>query len=81
MSRTVRAYCITAEAEFAAIIKLGRHSAKLRRVLARLGLLADAIYVERASLPNERVAPLATIDPASVPYFATALVRCRKLGE
>jgi precorrin-2/cobalt-factor-2 C20-methyltransferase len=69
-----------AEAEFAAIIKLGRHFAKLRRVLARLGLLDGAVYVERASLPNQRVAPLATIDPASVPYFATALVRCRRNG-
>ena len=63
------------QAEFAAIIKLGRHFAKLRRVLARLGLLDGALYVERASLPSQRIAPLATIDPASVPYFATALVR------
>ena len=68
------------EAEFAAIIKLGRHFEKLRRVLARLGLLEGALYVERASLPNQRIAPLATIDPASVPYFATALVRCRSRG-
>jgi len=69
-----------AEAEFAAIIKLGRHFEKLRRVLSRLGLLEGALYVERASLPSQLVAPLATIDPASVPYFATALVRCRKPG-
>jgi precorrin-2/cobalt-factor-2 C20-methyltransferase len=69
------------EAEFAAIIKLGRHFAKLHRVLAGLGLLDDALYIERASLPNQRVAPLATVDPASVPYFATALVRCRGRGE
>jgi precorrin-2/cobalt-factor-2 C20-methyltransferase len=62
----------------AAIVKLGRHFAKLRRVLAALGLLDDAIYVERASLVYERVAPLAAIDPASVPYFATALVRREK---
>ena len=63
-----------AQIDAAAIIKLGRHFAKLRRVLADLGLLDRAIYVERASLPNQRVAPLATIDPAGVPYFATALV-------
>ncbi len=69
-----------AQAEFAAIIKLGRHFAKLRRVLARLGMLDGALYVERASLPNQLVAPLVTIDPASVPYFATALVRCRRDG-
>ena len=63
------------QVDAAAIIKLGRHFAKLRRVLSRLGLLDGAIYVERASLPNQLVAPLATIDPASVPYFAMALVR------
>ena len=62
------------QVDAAAIIKLGRHFPKLRRVLAHLGLLDGAIYVERASLSNQRVAPLATIDPASVPYFATALV-------
>jgi precorrin-2/cobalt-factor-2 C20-methyltransferase len=64
-----------AEIDAAAIIKLGRHFPKLRRVLADLGLLDGAIYVERASLPHQQVAPLATVDPASVPYFATALVR------
>jgi precorrin-2/cobalt-factor-2 C20-methyltransferase len=69
------------EADAAAIIKLGRHFAKLRRVLARLGLLDGALYVEHASLPSQRIAALATIDPASVPYFATALVRCRGRGE
>jgi precorrin-2/cobalt-factor-2 C20-methyltransferase len=66
-----------AEAEFAAVIKLGRHFPKLRRVLSRLGLLEGAVYVERASLPSQLVAPLAAVDPANVPYFATALVRGR----
>ena len=64
-----------AQADAAVIIKLGRHFAKLRRVLVHLDLLDGALYVERASLPSQRVAPLATIDPESVPYFATALVR------
>jgi precorrin-2/cobalt-factor-2 C20-methyltransferase len=60
--------------EAAAIIKLGRHFAKVRRVLERLGLSERAQYVERASLPNQRVAPLAEIDAASVPYFAMLLI-------
>ena len=64
-----------AAAEAAAVIKLGRHFAKLRRVLERLGLLDGAVYVERATLSNQRVMPLAAVEPASVPYFATALVR------
>ena len=64
-----------ARVDAAAIIKLGRHFRKLRQVLARLGLLDGATYVEHASLAHQRIAPLATVDPASVPYFATALVR------
>jgi len=64
-----------AACDSAAIIKLGRHAGKVRQVLAALGLLDAAIYVERASQPRERVARFADIDPASVPYFAMALVR------
>lgn len=63
--------------ETAAVIKLGRHFPKLRRVLQRLGLLEAAIYVEHATWSNERVTTLAAVDPATVPYFATALVRRR----
>jgi precorrin-2/cobalt-factor-2 C20-methyltransferase len=63
-----------AGAESAAIIKLGRHFAKVRRVLDRLGLADRAQYIERASLPNQRIAPLAEIDAASVPYFAMLLI-------
>ena len=61
--------------EAAAIIKLGRHFPKLRRVLQRLGLLEAAVYVEHASWLSERVVALAAVDSATVPYFATALVR------
>jgi len=64
-----------AECDSAAIIKLGRHAAKVQHALGGLGLLGDAIYVERASQARERVARFAEIDPASVPYFAMALVR------
>lgn len=64
-----------AECDSAAIIKLGRHAEKLRRVLDRLGMLGEAIYVERASQARERVAHFAEIAPDSVPYFAMALVR------
>jgi precorrin-2/cobalt-factor-2 C20-methyltransferase len=63
-----------ADCDSAAIIKLGRHAGKVRGVLASLGLLDAAIYVERASQTRERVARFAEIDPASVPYFAMTLV-------
>jgi len=66
-----------AEADAAAIVKLGRHFPKVRRVVEELGLLHGARYVERATLPNQRVAPLARVDAAEVPYFSMALIRRR----
>ena len=69
-----------AQADAAVIVKLGRNFAKLRRVLEELGLLDGALYVEHASWPNQRIAPLAAVDPAGVPYFATALLRRRGRG-
>ncbi|HZS81807.1 MAG TPA: precorrin-2 C(20)-methyltransferase [Stellaceae bacterium] len=63
-----------AAAQSAAIIKLGRHFAKARAVLQRLGLAARAVYVERASLGSERILPLAEVAAESVPYFAMILL-------
>jgi precorrin-2/cobalt-factor-2 C20-methyltransferase len=59
-----------------AIVKLGRHIAKVRRVLDCLGLLDAAVYIEHATLPSQRVAPLAFINPDLAPYFSMVLVRC-----
>jgi precorrin-2/cobalt-factor-2 C20-methyltransferase len=67
-----------AACDTAAIIKLGRHTAKVRRVLDRLGLLAAAVYVEHATLPGQLVSPLASIDPDRAPYFSMALVAKRR---
>jgi precorrin-2/cobalt-factor-2 C20-methyltransferase len=69
--------CRLAEVEAAAIIKLGRHFAKVRSVLEALGLAANARYIERASLASERVLPLDQVDAASVPYFSMILVHRR----
>ena len=62
-------------AETVAIVKLGRHLAKVRRVVRRLGLLDQAIYIECATTPNERVAPLAEIEAAAAPYFSMLIIR------
>jgi precorrin-2/cobalt-factor-2 C20-methyltransferase len=62
------------EADVAAIVKLGRHVAKVHRVLDRLGLIDGAIYIEHATLADQRVAPLACIAPGEAPYFSMALV-------
>lgn len=64
-------------ADAAAIVKVGRHFARLRRVLTALGLADRARYVERATMPNERSAPLAAVDPATVPYFSMVLAHKR----
>jgi precorrin-2/cobalt-factor-2 C20-methyltransferase len=62
------------DADAAAIVKLGRHVAKVRRVLDRLGLIDGAVYIEHATLADQRVAPLACIAPEEAPYFSMALV-------
>ncbi len=62
-----------------AIVKLGRHVAKVRRVLDRLGLLDGAVYIEHATLSTQRAAPFACIDSDLAPYFSMVLiVRSRK---
>lgn len=60
----------------AAIFKLGRHMAKVRRVLDALGLLSVSHYVERATLGEERLLRLVDA-PEEAPYFAMALVHRR----
>ncbi len=66
-----------AAAEAAAIIKLGRHFARIRALLDEAGLSAHARYVEHATMASERVVPLAEVDPARVPYFSLILVHRR----
>jgi precorrin-2/cobalt-factor-2 C20-methyltransferase len=65
-----------AASDTAAILKLGRHLPKVRRVLNRLGLLDSAVYVEHATLPTQRVVPLACINADLAIYFSMVLVRC-----
>lgn len=60
-----------------AIVKLGRHFAKVRAVLDRLGLAAAAHYVEHATLADQRVMPLHAVDPARAPYFSMILLHRR----
>lgn len=58
----------------AVIIKLGRHFAKVRTILAELGLLDRALYIERATQPNQRIAAITEVDPAEVPYWSLILI-------
>ncbi|GAA3508085.1 precorrin-2 C20-methyltransferase/precorrin-3B C17-methyltransferase [Streptosporangium album] len=63
-----------AATDSAAILKLGRTFTKVRDALAEAGRLDEAWYVERATTGGQRLAPLAEVDPDSVPYFSLALI-------
>ena len=58
-----------------ALMKVGRHFNKLRKLLEQLNLSDRACYVEHATLPNQRVLMLNEVDPKTVPYFSIILVR------
>jgi len=60
-------------AETIVIMKVGRHLPRIRALLDGMGHLAQAVYVERASLPGEVVLPLATA-PDDAPYFSMILL-------
>jgi len=66
-----------AAGDAAAIIKVGRHLGKLRRVLDSLGMLDRARYVERATLDAQRILPLAEVSGDAAPYFSMVLVHSR----
>lgn len=73
----LRARLETADA--AAIIKLGRHFARVLALLESMELAAASRYIERSTLPAERVLSLDRVDAAKVPYFSMILVH--KRGE
>jgi len=63
-----------ADADAAVIMKLGRNFPKVRAVLTELGLHERALYVERATMANQKIVPLDQVDPQSSPYFSLIIV-------
>ncbi len=63
-----------ADTDGAIVMKLGRTFPAVRSALEQAGRLDDALYVERASMPQERWLPVRDVDPASVPYFSLVVV-------
>ncbi|SER16478.1 precorrin-2/cobalt-factor-2 C20-methyltransferase [Faunimonas pinastri] len=63
-----------ANADAAAIMKVGRHLARIRALLERLGRIEGAFYVERATRPDQRVRPLAQLAAPDAPYFSMILL-------
>jgi precorrin-2/cobalt-factor-2 C20-methyltransferase len=58
----------------AVVMKVGRHLAKVRRALATSGRLPRAIYVERGTMADAKMIPLAARADDDAPYFAIVLV-------
>jgi len=67
-----------ADADAAVIMKLGRNFPKVREVLAELGMDGRALYVERATMANQKIVPLDQVDPQSSPYFSLIIVPGQK---
>jgi precorrin-2 C20-methyltransferase/precorrin-3B C17-methyltransferase len=63
-----------ADADAAVVMKLGRTFPAVRRALEAAGRLDHALYVERASMPQQRWLPVAEVDAATVPYFSLIVV-------
>jgi len=58
----------------AAIVKVGRHLARLLPLLAHLGLTGRGTYVAHATRGDERVLPLAECEGIEAPYFSMILI-------
>ena len=62
------------DTDAAVIMKLGRNLPKVRRALQQAGLINRAIYVERATMADQRVVRLAEKPADEAPYFSMILV-------
>lgn len=56
------------------IMKVGRHLDTVMAALNAAGRADGAVYVERASFPDQRVAPVAELEDVAAPYFSLVLV-------
>ena len=64
-------------ADAVAIIKLGRHFPRVRELIDKLGLLENSVYIERATMSNERIIDIGAINENDVPYFSIILLHTR----
>ncbi len=70
-----------ADTQGAIIMKLGRTFPKVRSALEQAGRLDHAMYVERASMPEQRWLPVREVDPETVPYFSLIVVPGDSLAD
>lgn len=57
-----------------AIIKIGRHFARVKNLIEKAGLLHRAGYLERVSLETQKVMPLSEVGEDKAPYFSMILI-------
>jgi len=62
------------DSDAAVVMKVGRHLAKLRRALATSRRLDGAMYIERGTMADAKMVPLAAKPDDDAPYFAMVLV-------
>ena len=65
------------KADAIAIFKLGKNIIKVKKILSELGSFQQAVYVEYASMPDQRVLMLRQA-PDDAPYFSLILVTKEK---
>lgn len=58
----------------AVIMKVGRNLAKVRRAVESAGVMSRAVYVERGTMPGERIQPLSACTDQRGPYFGMILI-------
>ena len=61
-------------ADAAVLMKLGRNFVKVYGVLESLNLLDRALYIERATMKEQRIIPIREVDSTQVPYFAMIVI-------
>lgn len=63
--------------EAVVLIKIGKNFARIKSLLASLGMTDRAVYVERATMSEQKILPLSQVTADRAPYFALILVRQR----
>jgi len=61
-------------AESVAVIKIGRHLEKVKRILFRLDLLDKAIFIERATMKNQKIKRVSDPTLKKSAYFSMILI-------
>ncbi len=62
------------DTDAAIVMKVGRNLPKIRAALAATGRLEGAVYVERGTMAEARIVPLAGAGDLVAPYFSIVLV-------